>query len=75
MGNYVYSNNLIGLTIHEANEYVSDNNVYMSRFNWTLITKIKRTYPSSFSFDTYNPTELNVYVDDNNKISELVRLG
>ena len=32
MGNYVYSSNLIGLTIDEAN--LIDNNVYMSRFNW-----------------------------------------
>jgi hypothetical protein len=65
----------MGMTIDEANQYISNNYVYMSRFNWVQITKVKRTYPSSFSFITYNPTELNVYINDSDKITELVRLG
>ena len=73
MGNTLYSSNLIGLTIGEANKYVTDNYVYMSRLNWTHVTKVERTYPSSFN--TYNPNTLNVYVDENNKISYLAFLG
>lgn len=75
MGNYVYSGNLLGLTIEEANQYVSENFVYMSRINWTQITKIRRTHNSDISNQNYNPTQLNVYTDDDGKITKISHLG
>ena len=75
MGNYLYIDNLIGLTIDQANDYIINNCVYISRYNWNRITKVKRTYHSSFRFVNSNSTEINVYINDNNKITKLVFLG
>ena len=74
MGNYLPIDNLIGLTINEANEYIINNYVYIGRYNWNRITKVKITYPGLFRFINSNSTEINVYVN-NNKITELVFLG
>lgn len=74
MGNYLYIDNLIGLTIDQANDFIINNHVYISRYNWNRITNVKITYPSSFRFVNCNSTEINVYVDDN-RITKLVHLG
>lgn len=75
MGNYAYSTSLIGLTINEANQYIIDNYVYMNHFDVDHITKVKVIYHSSFAFINYSSTELNVYLDNNNKICKLAHLG
>lgn len=70
---YVYANELLGLTISEANKYVKETMVYFGYFSFTRITSVD-IVQSLPQFGLYNPGKLHVYVDDDGKISKLIRL-
>ncbi len=77
MGNYVYADRLLGMTIPDANTYVMQNIVYWGRIdsfvNGTWITKVEVRSRHAVGYGSaYNPSKLYVYVDDDNRISYLV---
>lgn len=76
MGNYVYSNRLIGLTKPEADKFIIDNIVYFNELNCRQqITSIVVIDSTKLYHMEYNPNRVKVVIGDDNKISKVLYIG
>lgn len=71
---YVYADNLKGLTISEANQYIINNKVYFEENNEYRITKIK-VVSWGLSNTSYDFNRLNVKIDENSRINKILYMG
>jgi hypothetical protein len=71
---YIYVDNLIGITISEANQYIINNKVYFDQNNTYRVTEIKVSGWGLSNTD-YNFNRLNVKTDENGKIVKILYMG
>ena len=77
MGNYIYTDTLLGLTLSQAKQHIINNCVYHSSYNNKYrITSIRIIYyDNSNIIPKYCQERVNVEINDDGKIIRILHIG